>query len=155
MKSRFLGFAWVLIAAAILGCGPSHPDLVPVSGAVTFEGKPVVGAQVTFMAPGAARAAFAVTDAEGKFRLSTFGTDDGAVVGNHTVTVAKPTQSGSGQAMSPDDADAAYAAAMAQAAASPAVKSELPAKYADAKTSDLTANVTASGANEFTFALEP
>ncbi len=155
MKSWFPGFAWALIAATTCGCGPSHPDLVPVSGAVTFQGKPVVGAQVTFMAPDAARAAFGVTDAEGKFRLSTFGTEDGAVVGNHTVTVAKPTETGSGETMSPDDPDGGYAAAMAQAAARPAVKSELPAKYADPQTSGLTADVTAAGPNEFTLALEP
>ena len=155
MKSWFLGFAWMLVPAAISGCGPSRPDLVPVSGAVTFQGQPVVGAQVTFMAPNAARAAFGVTDAEGKFRLSTFGTEDGAVVGNHTVTVAKPTETSGGKTMSPDDPDGGYAAAMAQAAARPAVKSELPAKYANPQTSGLTADVTSSGPNEFKLALEP
>jgi hypothetical protein len=71
------------------------------------------------------------------------------------VTVAKPTESGSGKTMSPDDPDGGYAAAMAQAAARPVVKSELPAKYADPQTSGLKADVTSSGPNEFTFALEP
>lgn len=154
MKAWFLGFACLLISAAISGCGPTRPDLVPVSGVVTYQGQPVVGAQVTFMAPNAARAAYGKTDAEGKFRLSTFGMDDGAVAGNHTVTVAKPTESAGGEAMSPDNPDSGYAAAMAQAANRPTIKSELPDKYATPETSDLTATVTSSGPNEFTFALE-
>jgi hypothetical protein len=154
MKSWFLGFACLLIAAAICGCGSGHPNVVPVSGAVTYQGQPVSGAQVNFMAPGAARAAYGVTDAEGKFRLSTFGTDDGALIGSHIVTVAKPTETVTGAGMSADDPDGGYAAAMAQAAKSPAVKSELPDKYANAQTSGLTAEVTQAGPNEFTFPLE-
>ena len=31
----------LLTAAALLGCGPSGPRTYPVSGTVTFEGKPV------------------------------------------------------------------------------------------------------------------
>lgn len=154
MKCWFLGSFCLLISAALCGCGPSHPDVVPASGVVTYQGQPVDGAQVTFMASGAARAAYGVTDAEGKFRLSTFGTDDGAVLGSHTVTVAKPTETVSGAGMSPDDPDSGYAAAMAQSARNPSAKSGLPDKYANPQTSGLTAEVTQSGPNEFTFPLE-
>ena len=154
MKLWFPSFACLLVAAAVCGCGPSHPHVVPTSGVVTYQGQPVAGAQVNFMAPNAARAAYGVTDAEGRFRLSTYGKEDGAVPGSHPVTVAKPTETVTGSGMSPDDPDGGYAAAMGQAARSPAPKSELPNKYANPQTSGLTAEVTPSGPNEFTFPLE-
>jgi hypothetical protein len=131
-----------------------QPETVPVSGAVTYQGEPVAGAQVSFMAPEAARAAFGKTDAQRRFRLSTYGTNDGAVIGTHTLTVSKPEETVTGAGMSPDDPDGGYAAAMAQAAQQPTVKGALPEKYGSPNTSDLRAEVTRDGPNEFTFALE-
>jgi hypothetical protein len=155
MKAWFVGFACLLVLAGITGCGSTNPATVPVSGVVTYQGEPVVGAQVSFMAEGAARAASGQTDAEGKFQLSTYGTNDGAVVGSHTVTITKATDENVGGAgMSPDDPDGGYAAAMAQAAQQSTTKSALPAKYGNPKESGLTAEVTEAGPNEFTFTLE-
>jgi predicted small lipoprotein YifL len=155
MKAWFVGFACLLVLAVITGCGPTNPATVPVSGVVTYQGEPVVGAQVSFMAEGAARAASGQTDAQGKFQLSTYGTNDGAVVGSHTVTIAKATdESIGGAGMSPDDPDGGYAAAMAQASQQATTKSALPEKYGNPKESGLTAAVTQAGPNDFTFALE-
>ncbi len=154
MKSWFRGFAFLLALAVVIGCGSGHPETVPVSGVITYQGEPVVGAQVGFLAEGAARAAYGETDARGGFRLSTYGTNDGAVIGTHTVTVSKPEETVTGAGMSPDDPDGGYAAAMAQAAQQPTVKGVLPEKYGSPNTSDLRAEVTREGPNEFTFPLE-
>jgi hypothetical protein len=155
MKSWSFGFVVLSLVAAISGCGSGHPQTVPVSGVVTYQGQPVAGAQVSFLAEGAARAGYGTTDDAGKFQLSTYGANDGAVLGSHTVTIVKPTETVTGAGMSPDDPDAGYAAAMAQAAqGGSAVKGVLPDKYANPNTSGLTADVTQAGPNEFTFALE-
>lgn len=136
------------------GCGPRRPEVVPASGVVTFEGVPVAGAQVTFMAPSAARAAYAVTDDAGVFVLSTFGTSDGAAPGTHVVTIARPQPAGSDAPMAVEQADAAYTAAMAKASRRQGERSELPARYADPSQSGLTADVKRGTENRFVFALE-
>jgi hypothetical protein len=106
------------------------------------------------MASGSPRAAAGVTGADGTFELSTFGKNDGAVVGTHTVTITKIQSTVTGEGMSPDNPEGGYGEAMAQAARQAEVKTELPSKYANPETSGLTAEVTESGPNEFTFELE-
>ncbi|QDU39539.1 hypothetical protein Mal4_38840 [Maioricimonas rarisocia] len=91
------------VLLVVAGCtGGAHQyDVVPVSGVVTCEGKPVANAIVQFSPaekegraegrPG--RAAFGKTDEQGRFTLSTYGEDDGAIVGTHTVSVGPaPTE---------------------------------------------------------------
>lgn len=63
----------------------------PVSGIVTFNGKPVPAAQVLFTSAGH-RPAAGETDDSGRYVLSTFETGDGALIGSYSVTVtARPT----------------------------------------------------------------
>jgi hypothetical protein len=150
-RRRFLLLSVPLV---MTGCGPKRPEVVPASGVVTFEGAPVAGAQVTFMAPSAARAAYAVTDDAGAFVLSTFGKADGAAPGTHVVTIARPQPAGSDAAMAVEQADAAYTAAMAKASRRQGERSELPARYADPSQSGLTADVKRGSENRFVFALE-
>jgi hypothetical protein len=142
--------------ALTAGCsGSGGPATYPVSGTVTFDSKPVEGAQVTFMAPGAPRAAVGKTDSQGKFRLTTFKLDDGAVPGTHAVTIVKMETSG--QDISADKPGAAYGAAMKAAAAGkkrPAQPGGIPGKYSDPKLGGLTAEVKKGGSNEFTFDLK-
>lgn len=85
---RALGLG-VLLAA---GCG--GPEMAAVEGKVSFNGKPVKEAQVTFAPvptsadikePGKAATGF--TDEAGRFSLSTFQPHDGAIVGKHRVLV--------------------------------------------------------------------
>lgn len=142
---------------AVLGCGgdTSHrsTEVVPVSGVVTYKGVPVEGAAVTFhpaqasMAPGATQkpAARAKTDAQGKFRLWTFDLNDGAVPGEHTVTISKV------EIVAPDvnPDEPGYVAAAEE---SPP-KYLVPQKYGNQRTSGLKETVAAEGTNEFEFAL--
>ncbi len=86
-------FALFLLAA---GCGDSQQyKTVSVSGVVTCQGVPVANATVNFTPlaeagraagqPG--RVALGKTDPNGRFTLTTYENNDGAIVGRHTVTV--------------------------------------------------------------------
>ncbi len=88
--------AWILFTAIGLlanGCerqpGPVAiaDKTVPVSGTLTYEGKPLEGFQVTFVSSRASRPAIGVTDANGKFELGTNEPGDGAPPGKHSVAV--------------------------------------------------------------------
>lgn len=70
------------------------PPVYPVSGTVTFKGAPMTGAIVTFY-PLAPRGKFdaapsATADAEGRYKLTTYQTGDGAPTGDYRVTVYWP-----------------------------------------------------------------
>ncbi|HET6572815.1 MAG TPA: hypothetical protein VFG68_04375 [Fimbriiglobus sp.] len=79
-------------AALLSGCG-GGPDIAPVSGRVTMDGKPLANVYVTFQPnPGkdvenAGRGSVGVTDADGRFTLTYEGGRSGAVVGKHIVRI--------------------------------------------------------------------
>jgi hypothetical protein len=86
----FCGVLGSVLALAGPGCGGGKDRTVAVKGNVTLDGKSLVGALVTFVPkdPSAGRAAIGRTDANGRFQLSTYNTDDGALPGEYKVTVA-------------------------------------------------------------------
>lgn len=137
--------AWLLFIAlggTFSGCWSSGPEMIPVRGVVTLDGKPVEGATVGFAPKAAGRPATGTTDAAGQFSLTTFEPGDGAVPGEHVVTVSKIKSSGQQFDMSsvPAGSDA-----MPLSGATPAggikIQWEVPPKYADPKTSGFTINV--------------
>jgi hypothetical protein len=163
MQNRLGIFLGVLgLASLVLSCGcskPNRPQMAKVSGKITYQGKPVDGAQVTFNPTGPSpRAAIGTTDAQGRFDLTTFDTGDGAVVGEHVVTITKPEAQAAGQGMSPDKPDAGYGAAMMGAAQGatgpPKPATTLPAKYATKETSPEKRTVAAEGPNTFNIELK-
>ena len=88
--NRMRFFAIALLGVPLFGCGgESLPKRVPVSGSVTYKGKAVEGATVGFLCEGAPRMASGITDKDGKFTLTTYEPNDGAIPGKHTVTVTK------------------------------------------------------------------
>ena len=108
-----------------------------VTGTVTYRGQPVEGARVMFI-PQNSRPASGLTDAQGRFTpCSVFAPDDGAVLGEHVVCIAKAI---------PDPNDKS---------GSPYRKSRslLPEGYATPMKSPLKALVTAEGPNDFRFDL--
>lgn len=156
----------LLLATVILGgcsSGGDHPETAPVSGTVLYKGDPVEGATVSFRAEGAPRPASGVTNAEGKFQLSTFDANDGAVLGEHIITVTKmPPGSSVPAAASDSDAMLNDPNAMMQeyqqyVAGQGKLKDQsqslLPAKYADPKTTPLKETVTREGPNQFVLQL--
>lgn len=93
---RTMSFLTPLLALSVLGCGSSEFDMVPVSGIVTLDGKPVSGARVIFSpqrsgqdALSAGPASDGKTDDDGRYSLaSSIDGTGGAVVGSHTVTIS-------------------------------------------------------------------
>lgn len=77
----------ILLLALATGCGgPSHP----VSGTVTFEGKPLPGGGSIRFVPLAAeggREAGGVIALDGTYQMSTLGENDGALPGEYRVEI--------------------------------------------------------------------
>ncbi len=139
-------FIFSLIAATIVGCGDGYPARVPVSGAVTFQGKPLSGANITFLATASdGKSASGKTDENGKYQLSSYSTNDGAVAGDYIVTVAVLDMiTADLDVANTEDLGADYSAMM-NAAASNSPRTQpggVPAKYADASKTDLKQSVT-------------
>jgi hypothetical protein len=145
---------------ALTGCGSgASTGLVPAKGTVTYKGKPVEGATVTFVFPDK-QVSTGITDANGQFTLTTGGRP-GAPVGKAKVAITKQTGGPSvGKApdqLTPEDMMKMYAAsgggdAMKKAAQE--VKSEIPEQYGNPDTSNLVADVLKSGDNTFQFNLQ-
>jgi hypothetical protein len=85
---RVLGLAAVL--GAVAGCGESV-KLVPAEGVLTINGQKAANVSIQFMpdvmSKGNGPTSYAVTDADGKFRLKTYDGLDGAVAGPHLVVL--------------------------------------------------------------------
>jgi hypothetical protein len=137
---------WILIllcgaTLSLVGCGggESFPDTYPVTGVVTLNGQPVEDATVTLVpSDQALRSASGVTDGEGKFAVKTyFGPEhrpDGAMTGDYIVTVSKIEPPQIPEGLSPQEEQAAFAAAGPP-------KSLLPERLASPGSSDLRINV--------------
>jgi uncharacterized GH25 family protein len=90
--SRRIALFWLGATFLFIGCG--GPSVAPVKGRVVFNGEPVKEAQITFSPTTsdakqleAGKPGTGFTDADGNFRLSTFKSHDGALVGMHNVLV--------------------------------------------------------------------
>lgn len=103
---RTLTLVVPLLAAAMLvtssGCKRS-PRVVPVKGKVLYNGKPLPYGAVMFQ-PDKGQAAVGDLTADGSFTLSSYGPNDGAVPGKHSVSVScyeghRPGKAGSGDSM--------------------------------------------------------
>ncbi|MSR60625.1 MAG: carboxypeptidase regulatory-like domain-containing protein [Planctomycetaceae bacterium] len=133
------------------GCGQekaTKPKTAKVSGVVVYKGDPVEGASVKFFADESLkspRLGGGTTNENGEFTISTFGIDDGAVVGNHVVTVTK-ISSGGEPPMTQDESNALAPIVINPKAV---IKQELPQKYASEKSSPLKVEVIADENNVF------
>jgi len=85
----------VVVVPGVSGCSEGIKEFpcAEAAGIVLCEGKPVQGAQVYFSPKMTGESAevgkpgFAITDEAGRFVLSTYDNQDGAVVGSHVVRV--------------------------------------------------------------------
>ncbi|MHB8897521.1 MAG: carboxypeptidase-like regulatory domain-containing protein [Thermoguttaceae bacterium] len=162
MSKSFLGcFASLICAVPLVsGCGGDSSDVgtVKADGVVTLDGSPVEGATVTF-APKAkeGRAATGLTDASGKFSLTTVQAGDGAMPGSYDVVVSKMV-GGTSQVTARTQEE--YYAEVKKRQGAPgggekpgadasAAKNELPEKYSVKERSGLTADVAAGAENSF------
>ena len=126
-SASMLAFALAatVMGLTLVGCGSRHGDrgtLYPAEGQVFLNKEPLAGALVVLYPQGVSDEkpvpSRAQTGPDGRFRVSTFGTADGAPEGEYAVTVVQYPlqQDGSGWVSSPN---------------------ALPKKYASPKTTDL------------------
>ena len=127
-----------LICLALPGCGgPKVKGLVPVRGTVVYNGEPLAGASIGLTPKdfdNGARIGAGMTDANGRFELRTIG-ERGVLPGEYVVVVIKneivpQTPQGNPRPGRPPPSE---------------VKSLLPKRYGDPKTSDLNVVVEKSG----------
>lgn len=135
-RSAWLGGLTVLGSTLLLvGCGRSGPHTIPISGRVTYQGKPVSTGEVRYVPQdGSARQARGTLDSNGEFRLTTYALNDGALPGDYQIAVIslEPHVGEPGR-------DESQAAAAPRAI--PARKSRVPERYGKAETSGLSDHV--------------
>ena len=130
----------MMVIAATVGCG--RADMGRVSGVVTFGGKPVADAVVSFR-PQNRPMAFGRTDAAGRFTLNTYSNGDGVVKGVNRVRIEPWTPA-------PE--------AVPEPGQSPRPwkepeRPDIPKKFRQEETSGLTVEVITGKRNEFNFEL--
>lgn len=135
------------LATAMLvmsGCGgdsePAVEGAVPVTGTITLDGSPVTMASVMFVptqgGTGQAMTATAITDASGKYELTTKSAK-GAMPGSYRVVISQMTKDG--QPMAPDFEKSPMTLI------TEGYRETLHTNYSDMAFSKLTANVPAGG----------
>ncbi len=142
---------WVSFLLALVGCSnysqTAHIEkVVPASGMLTYQGKPLESYQVTLLPTDGRRPATGITDAAGKFVLGTNNVGDGAPPGKHKVAIvwSPPRPAGEmGQETINDNP-----------ATMPKPKIKIPDKYSDPEKSGLVQEVPARGTSELKFDLQ-
>ena len=129
----------------LLGCSGGRPKTYEVTGAVSYQGKPLVDAQVGFVPTATStdtKPARGQTDASGRYTLKTYlapGEEaNGAMAGTYKVTIEKGL---------PENRIISYEDMKNH-------KPLIPVTYASAQQSPLSAEVTSAGPNTFDFTLE-
>ena len=159
MRHRFFCIALPLICiSSLVGCGSDGGEppekTYPVSGTITLNGKPIVGADVTFINDESDRSAFGRTNDQGEYQLTTFSSNDGAVEGKHAVTIVK-FEAPPKQSKVADINSEAYVPPGFNESTDPVKpESSIPDKYASQETSGLIAVVNKEGENKIDFKLE-
>lgn len=154
-----VGMVWAVAGCLIAfpsGCSEriKQPNLVKVSGIVTYKGAPLPKALVAFQpvdSSGSPLVASGQTNDEGRFELTTLREKDGCPLGNKVVVIT--AVEGGDRGGKPDfqhNSDIALEPGMP---GYKEPKSLIPKRYADPTTSGLTATVEAGKANTFEFAL--
>jgi len=141
----------VSICCSIAGCSgysqTAHIEkVVPASGTLTYQGKPLDSFQVTFIPADGRRPATGITDASGKFTLGTNNLGDGAAPGTHKVAIvwSPPRPAGEmGQETINDNP-----------AAMPKPKVSIPSKYNDPEKSGIVQEVPARGSSDLKIDLQ-
>jgi hypothetical protein len=115
---RCVCLAVILLTAMVSGCRDAKPSRVKISGQVLFDGKPFKHGYIRFI-PKDARQSTSKLDQEGRFSLSCFTENDGAVLGAHAVEVV-----------------------VSEPISETKIRWHAPMKYANTATSGLTQEVT-------------
>ena len=107
------------------------------TGKVTLDNRPLPGASVDFYPVGEGSSASGFTDENGEYELSFSASEEGAPIGEYTVSISKERDEEDDEGDNdPDEGDI----------------ETLPRRYNGEET-ELRANVTADGPNQFNFPL--
>ena len=142
---RWHSAAWLAAGLALLaGCGGGLNTgdveaVVPVSGTLTYQGKPLENYQVIMMPDDGRRVATGVADAQGHFSMGTNTAGDGAPPGPCKIAI---------QFAPPDTSEAGNETIIDDPSRLPKPKIKIPPKYADPATSGLAEDIPASGIEE-------
>jgi hypothetical protein len=128
----WLGLAPFLPAACLVGCSESGPPSGTISGKVIYQGKPVSGAVVNFYSPKEGLGVSAVLDASGAYTIQ-----NPLRAGKYGVYISTPPAVPGPTGVQP-----------------PPPPPDIPVRYLNQSTSDLTVEVT-SGRNTKNFDLQP
>lgn len=129
LTSKPLAFLLLGISLGVLGCGQAEV-IGGVSGAVTFNGKPVRKGMIVFSNPQKGITISAPLGEGGLYKVET-AKGYGIPVGTYLVTVVPPVPQ--------------VTTAWPAKPPPPATFPDIPERYRDLKTSDLTVTVTAAG----------
>ena len=143
----FLGLFCGVIAGCHGGNGDERPT-APVEVSVTYNGSPVEGAVVQFISVERPQPANGNTDKAGKCSLTTYRSNDGAIIGSNFVTITKHSIDKTNiKPVRPEDQDLIGITPI------PTLKSLVPNKYSAPGSSGLKEEVK-KGKNSFTFDLK-
>lgn len=147
---RLVGAWFVFGGMALLcaGCGDSSA-LLPATGTVTYQGKPVENAVVSFL-PEQGVMGTGTTDASGKYEIHTGG-KPGATPGKNQVSISKFSSQAT-TTMKAEDMQKMAQKMTQPGGGAPISKNELPVKYSSPKESGFSADVQ-SGKSVFDFTL--
>ena len=147
-------FCVSLVCSSILcfvGCtggqeeNPNWPKRFRTTGTVTYQGKAIENAEVTFTSQAKNSTGVGKTDSAGRFHLTTHTEKDGVVAGPQVVSIRRVDVIDK----TPKDVDVSAGGV----ALPPEIKWIIPERYSIPTKSGLTAEVTESGPNDFQFDL--
>jgi hypothetical protein len=138
MRLRQTWVFFALTAAGVCfvaGCS-TGPEMAPVKGKVTLDGKPLAKGTIRFEAPGHRAATGKIEDGE-IVEMTTYKPNDGAPVGSHKVAIWATADAAPAVVTNPGQGKVGenYMSG----------KSLIPAKYNDPATSGLTADIPSGG----------
>jgi hypothetical protein len=143
----------IIAVVCCVGCGGSdkfkakRPKVVPADGMITYQGKALDGATIVLAPTGEGKTgASAMSDAEGKFQLTAFPPDMGAVPGDYKVGVTKQTV-----VIIPEPPPGMHAEDMPKP---PKPKPLIPEKFANPANSGLTITIPAEGKTDLLIELK-
>ncbi len=149
MQARIVAVAVLVVLQTGCGVGDSNArPTAPVTVTVTYKGKPVDGAIVQFISVENPQPAVGTTDSAGVCKLTTYNSNDGAIVGSNVITISKnEIDSKNIKPVRPEDKD------LVGITPPPNLKSLIPQKYSFPGSSGLKEEVK-NGKNAFTFDLK-
>lgn len=150
----FVNATLATLLIGMTGCGAPGIGSVPVTGTIKVDGKPTSGVTVVFNPGDGGRAASGLTDADGKYKLTTVVSGDGALPGSYKIAVSKHENPADDLPKNVDPNDAkSMDAIYSKVDTSKIVKSKnlIAPQYENALGSGLVAEVKASGENKFDF----